>query len=117
MEGISRFGNEEGIRPGLDRPHLQRRLVVKYDPIAIRVLDERQCIFNPFFTLLFKEKCIQINGWCTDDCSGSMFMLPMPTKFDESIGEFVFSPLELDTFVELVKHELHQMRRSRSKST
>ena len=43
--------------------------------------------------------------------------IPMPTKFDESIGEFVFSPLELDTFVELVKHELHQMRRSRSKST
>ena len=40
--------------------------------------------------------------------------IPMPTEFDKSIGEFVFSPLELETFVELVKHELHQMRRSRS---
>ena len=40
--------------------------------------------------------------------------IPMPTEFDKSSGEFVFSPLELETFVELVKHELHQMRRSRS---
>ena len=38
--------------------------------------------------------------------------IPMPIEYEDGTDEFVFGRLELETFVEFVKHELHLIRRS-----